>query len=135
MSGNSYDSRCPKCELTMDTYQDHKPYGTIEHQCVNCGFYTTVMEGRYTLEELNEIRAEYYERFECEDHLDMGEFSCKDCRTKSQLKELPKIDFVDRKTQERKILDKVKERLYYTDMDNKEILIFIKEQELIETNL
>ena len=65
----------------------------------------------------------------------MGESSCEDCRTKSQLKELPKIDFVERKTQERKILDKVKERLYYTDMDNKEILIFIKEQELFETNL
>ena len=116
MSGNSYDSVCPECESEMYSYSDHKPYEYTVHECLECGWYTTTMEGRYTLEEVNELRYEIDE-------------------DSKPLKELKKIDFVERKTEERKILDKVKERLYYTNMDNKELLTFIKEQEIFEINL
>jgi hypothetical protein len=73
------------------------------------------MEGRSSLEEVNENRYEIDE-------------------DSKPLKELKKIDFVERKTQERKILDKVKDWLYNTNVDNIELLNFIKEQELNETN-
>ena len=114
MSGNSYNTECPYCHSEMETYSDWKPYESTNHQCLECGWFTMTMEGRYTLEEVNEIRYEYDE-------------------DSKPLKELKKIDFVERKTEERKILDKVKERLYYTNMDNKELLTFIKEQELKAT--
>ena len=91
MSGHSYDSQCPKCSNTMDSYSDHKPYEFTEHECFNCGFYTRNTEGRYDLQELNEYRADYYERFPCKDHEeDLGDFDCPSCYRKSQLKELPK---------------------------------------------
>ena len=115
MSGNSYNTECPYCHSEMETYSDWKPFEFTEHQCLECGWYTTTMEGRSSLEEVNENRYEIDE-------------------DSKPLKELKKIDFVERKTEERKILDKVKERLYYTNMDNKELLTFIKEQELNETN-
>ena len=93
MSGHSYDSVCPKCGNSgMDSYSDHKPYEHTVHQCINCGFYTENKEGRYNLEDLNDLRTDYYERFPCEKHEDDGDFDCEDCRTKSQLKELPKIN-------------------------------------------
>ena len=91
MSGHSYDSQCPKCSNTMDSYSDHKPYEFTEHQCYYCGFYTTSTEGRYDLEELNDYREDYYERFPCNKHKhDLGEFDCKDCKKKIKLKQLPK---------------------------------------------
>jgi len=125
MSGNSYDSVCTECESEMYSYSDHKPYEYTVHECLECGWYTTTMEGRYTLEEVNELRYEIDE-------------------DSKPLKELKKIDFVERKTQERKILDKVKDWLdnnieadITVDLieDNKQLLKFIKEQELSETNL
>ena len=91
MSSNSYDSVCPKCNETMDSYSENRPYDMVEHECFNCGFYTRSTEGRYDLQELNEYREDYYERFPCKDHEeDLGEFDCKDCKKKSQLKKLPK---------------------------------------------
>ncbi len=125
MSGNSYQTICPYCHSEMETYSDWKPYEATNHQCLECGWFTMTMEGRYTLEEVNEIRYEYDE-------------------DSKPLKELKKIDFVERKTQERKILDKVKDWLdnnieadITVDLieDNKQLLKFIKEQELSETNL
>ena len=91
MSSNSYDSVCPKCNETMDSYSENRPYDMVEHECFNCGFYTRSTEGRYDLQELNEYREDYYERFPCKDHEEnLGEFDCKDCKKKSQLKQLPK---------------------------------------------
>ena len=91
MSSNSYDSVCPKCNETMDSYSENRPYDMVEHECFNCGFYTRSTEGRYDLQELNEYREDYYERFPCKDHEeDLGEFDCKNCKKKSQLKKLPK---------------------------------------------
>ena len=91
MSSNSYDSVCPKCNETMDSYSENRPYDMVEHECFNCGFYTRSTEGRYDLQELNEYREDYYERFPCKDHEEnLGEFDCKDCKKKSQLKKLPK---------------------------------------------
>ena len=91
MSSHSYDSICPKCNKSMDSCSENKPYDMVEHECLNCGFYTKTTEGRYDLEELNEYRGDYYERFPCDKHKhDLGEFDCKDCKEKTVLKELPK---------------------------------------------
>jgi len=94
MSGHGYDSMCPKCgKWGMDSYSDHKPYEYTDHTCLNCGFYTENSEHRYNLEDLNDLRLNYYERFPCEKHKDdYGDPSCKDCKAKSQLKELPTIN-------------------------------------------
>ena len=92
MSGHSYDSVCPECGSTeMDSYSDHKPYEYTVHECLHCGFYTRNTEGRYELEDLNDLRIDYYERFPCKDHEeDLGNSDCTNCYNKSQLKELPK---------------------------------------------
>ena len=93
MSSHSYDSTCPKCNESMDSCSENRPYDMVDHECLNCGFYTRTTVGRYDLEELNEYREEYYERFTCEKHEDdYGDPNCKDCKAKSQLKELPTIN-------------------------------------------
>ncbi len=91
MASHSYDSECPKCNKSMDSWSENRPYDIVEHQCFNCGFYTSTTEGRLDLEELNENRGDYYERFPCEKHKhDLGEFDCKECYFATVLKELPK---------------------------------------------
>lgn len=58
MSGVSYDSECPECGGRMDSYSDWKPYDVVDHQCLDCGFYAYVADGRMTLKEVNGIRAD-----------------------------------------------------------------------------
>jgi hypothetical protein len=91
MSDHSYDSVCPKCGKSMDSYSHNRPYDMVYHSCLNCGFYTENKEKRLNLEGLNQDRLEYYERFPCEKHQE-GDPNCKDCKAKSQLKELPTIN-------------------------------------------
>jgi len=117
MSGNSYQTICPYCHSEMETYSDWKPYEATNHQCLECGWFTMTMEGRYTLEEVNEIRSEYDE-------------------DSKPLKELKKIDFVERKTKASKVLDNIK---IYLD-NNKDshitaymLMNFIYSQELKAT--
>tara|TARA_R110002020_G_scaffold297762_1_gene513515 strand:+ start:249 stop:611 length:363 start_codon:yes stop_codon:yes gene_type:complete len=117
MSGNSYTTECPYCHSEMETYSDWKPYESTNHQCLECGWFTITIEGRYSLEEVNEIRSEYDE-------------------DSKPLKELKKIDFEEKKTKASKVLDNIK---IYLD-NNKEshitaymLLNFIWSQELKET--
>ena len=117
MSGNSYNTECPYCHSEMETYSDWKPYESTNHQCLECGWFTITVEGRYTLEEVNEIRYEYDE-------------------DSKPLKELKKIDFVERKTKASKVLDNIK---IYLD-NNKDshitaymLMNFIYSQELKAT--
>lgn len=56
MSGTSYSSSCPKCSGTMQSYSDWKPFDTVSHECLDCGFYVYTAEGQYTLEEVNDLR-------------------------------------------------------------------------------
>jgi len=93
MSSHSYDSVCPKCNESMDSFSENRPYDMVDHECLNCGFYTENSEHMRSLEDLNDLRLDYYERFPCEKHEDdYGNPTCEDCRDKSQLKELPTIN-------------------------------------------
>jgi len=58
MSGSSYESECPKCGGSMNSYMDWKPYDTVSHNCLECGFYAYTAEDRLGLEEVNEQRAD-----------------------------------------------------------------------------
>ena len=56
MSGHSYSTTCPVCGEEMDTYNDYKPFEYTTHECLDCGFYTTVNKARLDFEELNLMR-------------------------------------------------------------------------------
>jgi hypothetical protein len=59
MSGTSYDSTCPRCGGIMSCYSDWKPYDCVSGDCLECGFTYCTQEWQRTLEELNELRAEW----------------------------------------------------------------------------
>jgi len=56
MSGNSYGTSCPNCGQDMDVLEDSRPFPLICCSCCNCGFFSTIKTGYYTLGELNDMR-------------------------------------------------------------------------------
>lgn len=59
MSGNSYNSTCPNCgDENVDSYNDWKPFDTVSHECLICGWCAYTNESQATLEEVNERRAD-----------------------------------------------------------------------------
>ena len=61
MSGCTESNTCPKCEGEMRTSTDWKPYDTVFHECLECGFIAYMVEKRMSLREVNELRAEMEE--------------------------------------------------------------------------
>jgi len=58
MSGHSYGTACPNCNSEMDVLEDSKPFPITCCNCYNCGFFSTVKTGYFTLDELNDMRIE-----------------------------------------------------------------------------
>jgi len=57
MSGSSYEGApCPICGENMSSYNDWKPYDMVSGDCYNCGFYYHTVEGRDSLDGLNDMR-------------------------------------------------------------------------------
>jgi hypothetical protein len=59
MSGCSDSVPCPKCGGEMRTYSDWKPSDYVSGDCLECGFYYYTAEDQRTLDEVNELRADY----------------------------------------------------------------------------
>lgn len=58
MSGESYDTDCPRCGGTLAGYRDWKPYDQVSAICLDCGLRVDTVTEIATLDEVNEARAE-----------------------------------------------------------------------------
>lgn len=58
MSGHSYSSECPNCGGAMQSYEDSKPYDTLDHDCIQCGFIAYMTTDFIGLDLLNAQRAD-----------------------------------------------------------------------------
>jgi hypothetical protein len=60
MSGVSGEGICPNCGSDrMQTYSDWKPYDGVSGECLDCGFQYWTQASYMTLDEVNELRADY----------------------------------------------------------------------------
>ncbi len=52
---------CPKCGAVeaLMTCGTNRPYDQNSGECIECGFYFCTKEGQFSLDELNERRAEW----------------------------------------------------------------------------
>jgi ssDNA-binding Zn-finger/Zn-ribbon topoisomerase 1 len=59
MSSHSYDVPCPNCGGEMSACTDNRPFDMSSADCPKCGFMYWTKAGQRTLEELNDLRADY----------------------------------------------------------------------------
>lgn len=59
MSGVADSSTCTYCGGLMNTYVDWKPHDYVSGECLDCGFCFYTKDAQMSLEEVNDLRAEY----------------------------------------------------------------------------
>ena len=59
MSGAGYPKECPRCGGEMYCWADWQPIEYQRGDCLECGFHFRIEEWQLSLEEVNELRANW----------------------------------------------------------------------------